>query len=177
MSPFPVLRLIKIIAIGMVVLLASSCARYHLVSQESEDPTMVMTLPSNQSDDHLVLRIQNLEDSALYINWERAHFRWPSGFESALNVVPGNKLGFIYSGGQIEYHISPTHYYLGEDSANSRRTSLGSGIAPEGLYQAYRKYYEITVFIPTCRGGAGRCSSANDANWSVVRTAVTIRKL
>ena len=103
------------------------CQNYGIVQLGQKSQRFQVELPSGKPE-HLVLRVLNPGDKHLFINWDNAHLRWPTGFETGVRVVPGDRLGMVYPGGQVEYHIYPAHYYLPPDSPRDRRASLDGSL-------------------------------------------------
>lgn len=160
--------------------LLPACQSYGIVQLEQKSQRFQVELPSGKPK-HLVVRVVNPGEGYLFIDWDNAHIRWPTGFECGVRVVPGDKLCMVYPGGSVEYHIYPAHYYLPADSSRDRRASLDGSLVPDELYRQYEDRYHVTLFVPVFEGeGVGGRPQENccdlETVWEVETVATRISK-
>ena len=156
----------------------SGCASYEVTRSVCSKGKVRVELAERRSDT-LAIRLNNRGKDKMHIRWADAHIRWPNGYESPVTVSPSDPLSYIYPGGTIEYHVSPTHAYLPPDSMMYRRHSLTTSLFPKELYEAYENDYKLTLFVPICQGSGATCSTdegGEASGWDVWTIETTFKQ-
>lgn len=153
----------------------SGCAEYKVVRTECEQGKIRVAL-ADRRNDVLAVRLSNSGTERMFINWKEAHLRWPNGYESPVEIIPGNALTSIYPGGTVEYHLKPAHTYVPRDRIMYRRHSLTNSLFPRELFEAHEADYKLRLFLPVCKGEATEDGTAETKNCVVWKVQTTVAR-
>jgi hypothetical protein len=64
------------------------------------------------------VKLSNTTTDVLEVNWADAHLQTDDGWEVPLRTTPVSRLGKIYPGGRVEYHLEPVHGYAPKNPAS-----------------------------------------------------------
>ena len=131
---------------------------------------------ADRRNDVLAVRLSNSGTERMFINWKEAHLRWPNGYESPVEIIPGNALTSIYPGGTVEYHLKPAHTYVPRDRLMYRRHSLTNSLFPLELFEAHEADYKLRLFLPVCKGEATEDGTAEKKNCVVWKVQTTVAR-
>jgi hypothetical protein len=160
----------------------SGCADFRAAQVRTGSPYLDLALPSGRPE-YVAVRVGNTSPNTLYVDWAGTHVRWPSGFEGPVDVAPHRALSTVYSGGAVEYHVFPVHYYLAPDAFGARRNSLAASLVPRPLWRQYFDRYTLTLLVPICEGDAVSCKchrrgeGGTCEGWDVTTSTVVIEEV
>ena len=158
----------------------SGCHSYMLREVSSTATSLSVAMEATEPE-FLMVRVENASDKPMHVNWSKASFMWPNGFESPVQVMPSDPLSVIYPSGKVEYFLQPVHHYLPPERTWSRRTSLDGSLTPDGLYDQYASCYRIVLRIPLCLGDDTDCfcqcnAQGDGPSWRVETVEATISR-